>query len=338
MSYTTLTLTTRKILPVVFLATAALAACQDEPPTAPAPADALAAKTGAGKPSAVETVVFSAYVGESRQDIYAMNPDGSNVRRITTDTAPDLEPDFAPGNRKIVWTRGDGLAARLYTANPDGTKQTPLTPLGVPASGARFSPDGTRIAFVGVVTDSTNPTSPATYSEIFVINADGTGLKRLTYDRDDTEDSRPTWSPDGTKLAFASTRGGAADASIYEMTADGLDLHLLRSCAAACDYPAYSPDGTRIAFANYADGTITVRTIASGAETAVGPGFEGLPEHSDQPAWTKDGAQVLFTSNRGTEGTYELYVGKPNDPGSISTVRRLTVFSPGQAFGPAYSH
>lgn len=55
------------------------------------------------------------------------------------------------------------------------------------------------------------------------------------------------------------------------------------------------------------------------------------------PTWTKDGTQVVFSSSRGIEGNYELYIGTPGKV-EATDVRRLTVFGPGSALFPVYSY
>ena len=98
-------------------------------------------------------------------------------------------------------------------------------------------------------------TTPGFYwsrpTNIFVMNADGSNLTILTCNVV-TGDSDPSWSPDGSKIAFTSFRDGNAE--IHVMNADGSDpINLTNN--PAWDYaPAWSPDGTRIAFASFRDG------------------------------------------------------------------------------------
>ena len=131
MSHTTLNSAIKKLLVGSLALTAAtLTACQDESPVAPA-TDVRAAKGGStGKPGAGEAVLFAGRKN-GNQDIFSMNPDGSNVRRLTADTAHDVSPDFAPANRKFVWVRQSDIDhSELFTANSDGSKPTQLTTMG----------------------------------------------------------------------------------------------------------------------------------------------------------------------------------------------------------------
>ena len=106
----------------------------------------------------------------------------------------------------------------LYVTGVDGTGEVRLTS----GPGAEFwpswSPDGSRIAFSST-RDDPNPDDCFTTcrSEIYVINADGTGTTRLT--SNSADDTKPVWSPDGTKIAFETTRDGNRE--IYSMNAEG---------------------------------------------------------------------------------------------------------------------
>jgi TolB protein len=306
------------------LSTAALSGCQDDAPLPLAPTShALASKGGtAGKPGSGEAVAFAG-TKDGNLDIYIMKPDGANVVRITTDAADDYYPDFAPDNRSLVWVRsGPGGIGELFTGNVDGSKQAPLTNLGTSVLMPRYSPDGTRIAFVATSNDNGG-------RDIYTINADGTGLKRLTYEN--SEELSPTWSPDGTRIAFESIRDGFE--AIFVMNADGLNVRPIVCDFGGCGEPAWSPDGNYIAVTG-PGGSIHAVNVVSQISTPVGP----LVTSGDSyhPTWSKDGTQVLFSSSRGIEGTYEIYTSPPGttDP---TTVRRLTVFSPGDAQTPAYS-
>ena len=304
----------------------ALGACQDESalPLAPAPR-AFAAK-GGNKPGSAESVIFAGRNG-TRYHIYSMNPDGSNVRQLTTDSTSDDFPDFAPDNRKFVFIRYlSASQSELFTANADGTKQAQLTTMGTYVMQPRYSPDGSKIAFVAYSSDNGR-------FDIYTINADGSGLKRLTYE--DSQDQSPAWSPDGQQIAFDSDRGSPGLPFVYLMNADGLNVRLLPgNNAGSISQPAWSPDGTRIAVAG-PGGALFVSRLETQTMAPIGPLFtNGESEH---PTWSKDSKLVLFSSSRGIEGTYEIY---SSPPGSIdpTLVRRLTVFSPNEAVRPSYSH
>jgi TolB protein len=334
MSHTTLDLAIKKLLVgSLALTAAALTACQDSTSPVDPATDIRTARSGTGKPGAAQTVLFAGYKdAQVNYDIYAMNPDGSNVRRLTTDTTKDVFPDFAPDNRKFVWVRSlDGIRSELFTANYDGSKPTQLTRMGADVFEPRYSPDGTKIVFAAAVREQTDNGFTVNY-DIYVINVDGSGLTRLTYEKAD--DRAPAWSPNGQTIAFHSDRSGFN--AIYRMNAGGLDVHLMVDCGTAgCVDPAFSPEGRRLAYADRTDNVIRVIDLdGENLPMAVGPATERL---NRRPTWTKDGGKVVFASNRGIEETKELYVGTPGQT-DIASVQRLTVFSPGEAEMPSYSH
>jgi len=78
------------------------------------------------------------------------------------------------------------------------------------------------------------------------MNVDGSNVRRLTYN--DAIDNKPSWSPDGTKIAFASDRDGNSE--IYVMNADGTNQTRLTNNPALDGGPVWSPDSTKIAFAS----------------------------------------------------------------------------------------
>ncbi|OFW72281.1 MAG: hypothetical protein A2Y55_13720 [Actinobacteria bacterium RBG_16_68_12] len=98
----------------------------------------------------------------------------------------------------------------------DGTGLTPLTPAHIFAVEQTWSPDGRKIAFVG-----SRGEFPNYIDEMYMMNADGSGLRRLTRNADDSD---PTWSPDGSWIAFV--RGGSSG-SIYVISSDGRGLRRL---------------------------------------------------------------------------------------------------------------
>jgi Tol biopolymer transport system component/regulation of enolase protein 1 (concanavalin A-like superfamily) len=130
--------------------------------------------------------------------------------------------------------------------------------------------------------------------EIYAINADGTGERRLT--NHPGNDFAPAWSPDGSKIAFYSERDGNAE--IYVMNADGSGVINLTNNPAADYAPAWSPDGERIAFHSHrflGSGRIFVMNAdGSGVLRLTDPSFDDW-----SPVWSPDGKQIVFNSSRG---------------------------------------
>ena len=174
--------------------------------------------------------------------IYAMNADGSNAERLTSEST---QPAWSPDGRKIAFVSDRDGALDIYVMDADGSNVERLTESDIDDVGPpAWSPDGRRIAFVSYRDDGWG---------ISAMNADGSNVERLTSDSG-VANRRPVWSPDGQRIAFVSDRGASSE--MFVMGADGSGIECL-TCAAVDDgepekhvSPAWSPDGQRIAFAS----------------------------------------------------------------------------------------
>jgi Tol biopolymer transport system component len=126
----------------------------------------------------------------SDSEIYTVNPDGSDLTRLTTDSVEDAMPAWSPDGSKVAFVRG-GL---LSVMNADGSEERQLS--SQPALDPSWSPDGSRVAFDSDVAGNV---------DVYTIAADGSALTRVT--DDPAVDSEPSWSPSGRALVFASGRG-----------------------------------------------------------------------------------------------------------------------------------
>jgi Tol biopolymer transport system component len=125
------------------------------------------------------------------------------------------------------------------------------------------------------------------------MNADGTGAIRLTTDI--RNDGHPAWSPDGSKIAFDSDRGGTA--GIWVMNADGSSPRRLTGAIVGDYHPAWSPDGTRIAYASFTVGAYGSNVWIMNADgSGAAPLTAGYEEVQDI-TWSPNGKKIAFTSN-----------------------------------------
>ena len=172
----------------------------------------------------------------------------------------------------LLVTPALGLGDRLLSL----IRSTP-TPLDVQTPA--WSPDGRKIAFVSRRDGN---------SEIYVINADGSGQENLT--QHPARDSHPSWSRDGRKLAFVSRRDGNSE--IYVMNADGSAQENLTRQPANDSHPSWSPDGRKLAFVSRRDGNSDIYVM-----NADGSGLRNVtraPSNDLDPAWSPDGRAIAF--------------------------------------------
>jgi len=189
-----------------------------------------------------------------RSRIFSINADGSGRRQLASGKAR-LLPTLSPGGHWILFARGR-WPCWLYVMRSDGTHETRLAqasfgyydpPDGLPYE-ASWSPDAKRIAFVrGFAKHDAYGSAQNPRSAIYVINIDGTGLRRLTPPRRSVETTSPAWSPDGHNIAFVEHSCTATNCfdRHYVMRADGTNVKWLKQLDGT--YWFWLPNG-RIAY------------------------------------------------------------------------------------------
>ncbi len=149
----------------------------------------------------------------------------------------------------------------------------PITEGSLPVGSVEPSPDGTLLVFyrVGVQED------------IFVSNADGTGVRQLT--NDSYFDRYPRWSPDGARISFYSNRGGRYQ--VWTINPDGRSLRQLTNGPGDFAHSAWSPDGSRVAYTNFGTGSFIMEVEDQSVETL--PALTDGTEFFVAFSWSPDG-------------------------------------------------
>jgi Tol biopolymer transport system component len=166
----------------------------------------------------------------------------------------------------------------LFTMDSDGKN---IRELKIEGFDPCWSADGKRIAFAS----SRDETEP----EVYVVNADGSGLVRVTREKGGSHAAHPVWSPDGKLIAFHRWLGKTPE--VFVVNVDGGEAKQLTS-GGGVD-PSWSPDGKRIAFASARAGSIQLFSVNldGGGLTKLTAEKPGATE----PAWSPDGTKILFT-------------------------------------------
>jgi uncharacterized repeat protein (TIGR03803 family) len=239
-------------------------------------------------------------------NIIVMNADGSGQTPVPN-TLSGLFADWSPDGRKIVFT---GTGGEIVVINADGTGRTPLTDVGSSSSNPKWSPDGSQIVFQRLHTR--DAITGASGIDIYVINADGTGLTQLT---DGTElallsysnlyNQHPNYSPDGRTIAFLSVNftPDGLKGELWLMDATGgawrqltvADPVLLNSVFYFPDqFPTWSPDGKTIAFSRNLLGGSEIMTVDVG--TGGMTQLTNLGTSALAPSWSPDRTRITFSA------------------------------------------
>jgi TolB protein len=227
-------------------------------------------------------IAFGLTGADGNTDVYSVRPDGHALRRLTDSPGFDACPAYARGGRHIAFCSDRTGAPETWVMRDNGSHERQVTNLGGLLTFPDFSPDGRRIAMSGRA-----PDDPAQARDLWVTNVDGSGLHRLT-DTPDSTEQWPAYSPDGTRIAFVSNRGGGVP-QVWLIDADGTDPRQLTSDPLVKEQlPDWSPDGARIAYAAAGD----IWTMNAHGSEQVNLTHNDEPESG--PAWSPGGRRIAF--------------------------------------------
>lgn len=224
--------------------------------------------------------------------LFALDPTTGAERQIT-DGYRDYGSDWSPDGSRIVYDAEDSDGHAIWVAKADGSDAFKLVDDGSVPS---WSPEGTKIVFARPDNELMVPIgegSSASAFHLYVMDADGTNVRRLTDGQ--YADYSPTWSPDGTQIAFI--RSGLG---LFVMNADGSDQRAVLGPGAEIGPPDWSPEGTSIALTvNGVDGGrpggVMLVSVNASDTTAIVPGTEAdYPDYVSNPTWSPDGQWIAY--------------------------------------------
>lgn len=246
-------------------------------------------RTVNGRPGVFLSQIAFASNRTGNWEIWLMDWDGANQRRITNHGALSILPSWAADNERMVYTSFARGTSDMYIISRRGGRTQRLNSGVALNTSATFSPVSNDIAFVG--SERGNP-------DIYLIRDDGTNLRRLT--TTGSIESTPEWSPNGRQISFTSGRSGSPQ--IYLMDAEGTNVRRISYDGNWNDDATWSPDGERIAYTSRVNGRFQIRIVnAVTNENRIVAG-EGSNE---QPTWSPDGQWIAFQSNR--SGRWQVY-------------------------------
>jgi Tol biopolymer transport system component len=292
-----------------------------------------------GRTKADGNILFLSNRG-GNYDLYVMNPDGSGQRKLVSPSVVIRSPNDnngflpSPNGKEIAYLSDKDGAFGIYVVNIDSSTEFNAAKGRGNVSSFAWSPDGSHIAFVSDLDATLIDANRGLWtSNIYIMDADGSHVQRLTLDNSSSEYGRLSWSPDGRELALdmasAGPDGGPLVSVISVMTLSDTKLKDLTSPGGqAQSVLAWSPDGKQIL---YSVGTKQLYVMRADGSHQF-PLFNKDLGFITDAAWSPDGRQIVFSALLG--GNPYLYVVKPDGTNLITMSRDASSYDTSPSWSP----
>ncbi len=268
-----------------------------EPTPVPAP-EPTPEPTPVPTPELEGKIVFASN-RHGNYEIYVVDANGSDLKRLTEEPADDRHPVWSPDGSKIAFESQRDGNWELYVMDSDGSNVVRLISNLRDDQYPAWSPDGTEIAF---------ESNRDGHREIYSMFPNG--QRQMNVSRSPEDEIRPEWSPDGAKLAFNRPNGNGHD--IYTMDVGNWGMATQLTSDIDAKGPKWSPNGVTLAFTIDAGGSPRIFTIGS---DGTGPLSLSPDQNAWSPAWSPDGSHLVYTSDKA--GSEDLFVISADGSGHV---------------------